>query len=104
MFAGKPIPRNSMAPTPCYRCQKIPYQIRRTLQPDTDGSQYAITPELRHRQAVEYHHECRCVNSWPDDLWVRRHAALIEPVFRKSERQPLEVLAGAVAALSARRN
>lgn len=102
-FAGRPLPRGQLTPTPCYRCEKIPLGIREKLEPSSDGSAYAIEPELRHRRAVYFHLECRSVRQWPADAMVRRNAALIEPVIQKSERQPLEVLAASVLALSVRR-
>ncbi len=102
-FGGKPMVRDlKLIPPPCYRCEKIPESVRANIAPGVDGSMHAVEPEERHRQAIDFHLECRAVNSWPDDALVRRHAALIEPMIRRAERRPLEVLTATMASLASR--
>jgi hypothetical protein len=54
----------------------------------------AIDPSESHRTAVYHYLECRAVNQFPDDGWVRRTAMILHPVFMQREQKPILELTG----------
>lgn len=84
-----PVPRGGNPP--CRRCLKVPAATRIAKQKSGDRvtPDDAIEPGYAHRLAVEHFLECEAVRQFPDDGWVRRHAALIRPLLHLVENRPI---------------
>ncbi len=83
-----PLLRPSNAPTPCYKCPKIPkgQPLRR---------QSAIELTDRNYAAWQHYRECRAVGQFPDDAIVRRNAGELHEVcetFAQSKNDRLMAL------------
>lgn len=98
--AGKPLPRPAAVPPPCFKCEKVPPDVRQRKQ--EAGEEVtpadAVEPDAAARRVVEHFLECDAVRHFPDDPVVRRHAVLVRPVAAAAEGDPLRELIGLVAA------
>jgi len=103
--ANKPVPRPPYVPPPCFKCPKVPREMRDERQ--SAGEEVtpadAADPDDLARGVVEHYLECRAVGAFPRDPVVRRHARLIAPYYDAARDQPLRQLIALVAAAPGRR-
>ncbi len=94
LYAGERTIRPPHAPTPCYKCPKVPDEYRRTEESAGRRVSYrdAIDPEEWHREVVERVAECHAVGSFPDGGWMRRWAAIVRPIILQAEQRNLRDL------------
>lgn len=71
--------------TPCRECPKIP----NGCPPDR---RYAIEPTERSWKIFQHWRECRAVGHFPDDPWVKRHAAVLQGIQDDLDAQPMAQL------------
>lgn len=86
---GRRIPLPTTAKPPCYKCVKVPEDVRKEKGHACTPAD-AMDPEDMHWWALQTFMECEAIRSFPDDDgWVRHDAALIRAVKDIADRQPM---------------
>jgi hypothetical protein len=104
--SGRPLPRDEASnPPPCYKCPKVPEQLRKERQ--AAGKEVvpadAVEPDDEARRVLAFFLECDAVGRFPADPLFRRYAAVIRPYAKASDEQPQRELISLIRRLVTRR-